>query len=134
MAQPHTMRPQPWLLLASSNSPLPCVRSSQWETKPRAGDTPSLSSLTPSHTPFPLFSTLSNYPNTSEDEYSGTLMIKGSYGQENLVSEAIQPNSLDGKTGLHLYPNQSQCYAGLLSCSGFFLARVVSKVFLLELL
>lgn len=98
--EPHTMRPQLWLLLASNHSPFPCVWSSQQETKPRAGDVPSLSSLTPSHTPFPLFSTLGNHPNTIGDDYSVTLMIKGSYGQENLISQAIQPKSLDGKTGV----------------------------------
>lgn len=123
---PHGTAPQhetPALAPAClSLSPFPCVWGSQKGTKPRAGDTPSLPSLTPSHTPFPLFSTLSNYPKASGDD-SVTLMIKGSYGQENLVSRAIQPNSLDGKTGLHLCPNQSQHYAGLLTCLGFFFRK-----------
>lgn len=67
------------------------------ETEPHAQDVPSLSSLTPNHTPFPLFSTSTNYPNMVWNGYSVTFMIKGTYGQENLISQVIQPNSLDAK-------------------------------------
>lgn len=106
---PTQQDPSPGSCLPPTTYLFPASGPHSIETKPHAGDVPSLSSLTPSHTPFPLFSTFSNYPSTIWDEYSVTLLIKGAYSQENLVSQAIQSNSLDGRTGLHLCPNRSQC-------------------------
>lgn len=68
------------------------------ETKPRwSWDVPFLSNPTPNHTPLPLFSTLGNYTNIVWNRYAVTFMIKGTYSQENLISQVIQPNSLDPK-------------------------------------
>lgn len=67
------------------------------ETKPKSRDVPFLSSPTPNHTPLPLLSTLGNYTNIVWNGYAVTFMIKGTYSQENLISQVIQPNSLDPK-------------------------------------
>ena len=61
------------------------------KTEPHAQDVLSLSSLTPNHALFPLFPTLNNYRS------SVTFVIKGTYSQEHLISQVIQPNSLDAK-------------------------------------